>query len=209
MEAGAENTKRVTASPMSNVECPMSVFGAVFREPLRLGNVDIGHWTKIMGMRIGTEMPSLDGATEWFNGTQAHAEAEVKGQPTLVHFWSVSCGMCKDNMPRVSQWRDELKEQGLRVVAIHMPRYEADTDVEAVRNAISTYGITEPCAVDNEHKLREAFQNDQGYVPAYYLFDAEGKLRGFAAGERGVDFLKATLDRVLAQSAKATVGQTS
>jgi len=45
MEAGAENTKRVTASPMSNVECPMSVFGAVFREPLRLGNVDIGHWT--------------------------------------------------------------------------------------------------------------------------------------------------------------------
>jgi hypothetical protein len=35
-------------------------------------------------------------------------------------------------------------------------------------------------------------------VPAYYLFDAEGKLRSFAAGERGVDLLKATLDRVLA-----------
>ena len=157
-----------------------------------------------MGMRIGTEMPSLDGATEWFNGTQAHAEAEVKRQPTLVHFWSVSCGMCKENMPRVSQWRDELKEQGLRVVAVHMPRYEADTDVEAVRNAISIHGITEPCGVDNEHKLREAFQNNQGYVPAYYLFDAEGKLRGFAAGERGVDLLKATLDRVLANAAKAT-----
>ena len=161
-----------------------------------------------MGMRIGTEMPSLDGATEWFNGTQAHAEADIKGQPTLVHFWAVSCGLCKDNMPRVSQWRDELKEQGLRVVAIHLPRYEADTDVEAVRNAISTYGITEPCGVDNEHKLREAFQNDQGYVPAYYLFDADGKLRGFAAGERGVDLLKATLDRVLAKAAGKTQSAT-
>lgn len=155
-------------------------------------------------MRIGTEMPSLDGATEWFNGTQAHAEMDLKGQPTLVHFWSVSCGMCKENMPRVSHWRDELKDQGLRVIAVHMPRYEADTDVEAVRDAIVTYGITEPCAVDNEHKMREAFQNDQGYVPAYYLFDAEGKLRGFAAGERGVDLLKATLDRVLANTEKAT-----
>lgn len=145
-------------------------------------------------------MPSLEGATGWFGGTQAHAEAEVVGQPTLVHFWSMSCGTCKDNMPRIAEWRDGLKESGLRVIAVHMPRYESDTDVDGVRAAIATYGVTELCAIDNEHKLREAFQNDQGYVPAYYLFDDEGKLRSFAAGERGLDLLKATLDRVMAQA---------
>jgi len=153
---------------------------------------------KTMGMRIGTEIPRLDGATEWFGGTQAHAEEALKGQPTLIHFWSVSCGVCKDNMPRVAEWRDSLKERGLRVIAVHMPRYEADTNVEQVRDAIATNSITEPCAVDNEHKLKDAFQNDQGYVPAYYLFDGEGKLRSFAAGERGLDLLKSNLDRVLA-----------
>jgi thiol-disulfide isomerase/thioredoxin len=158
-----------------------------------------------MPMRIGTVVPELDGATEWFNGTQAHAEAEIKGHPTLVHFWSVSCGICKDNLPRVSQWRDELREQGLRVIAVHMPRYEADTDVEAVREAISLHGITEPCAVDNEHKLREAFQNDQGYVPAYYLFDAEGKLKSFAAGERGLDMLKSAVERMMQQASQQAV----
>lgn len=150
-------------------------------------------------------MPQLDGATEWFSGTQAHAEASAKGQPTLVHFWSVSCGICKENMPRVAEWRDDLRERGLRVIAVHMPRYEADTDVEAVREAIATNTITEPCAIDNEHKLRDAFQNDQGYVPAYYLFDGEGKLRSFAAGERGLDLLKSTLERVLAAH-DATMG---
>ena len=155
-------------------------------------------------MRIGTEMPKFDGATEWFNGTQAHAESEVAGHPTLVHFWAQSCGICKDNMPRVAEWRDEKREQGLRVVAIHMPRYEADTDVEAVRDLIAKHNIIEPVAVDNEHKLREAFQNDNGYVPAYYLFDAEGKLKSFAAGERGVDMLKSAIDRIL-QSEKSTV----
>ncbi|HEV7798165.1 MAG TPA: redoxin domain-containing protein [Pyrinomonadaceae bacterium] len=159
-------------------------------------------------MRIGTMLPSLAGATEWFGGTQAHAEAEAQGRPTLVHFWSVSCGTCKENLPRLAQWREERKTDGLRVVAVHMPRYEADTDVEAVREAIATHEITEPCAVDNEHKLREAFQNDQGYVPAYYLFDAEGKLRSFAAGERGLDMLKTALDRVLAQAPVLT-GQSS
>lgn len=151
-------------------------------------------------MRLGTEVPSLDGATEWFGGTQAHAELEAKGRPTLIHFWSMSCGICKDNMPRIAEWRDDLKARGLRVIAVHMPRYESDTDVDGVRQAIATYGILEPCAVDNEHKLREAFQNDQGYVPAYYLFDGEGKLRSFAAGERGLDLLKSTLERVMAQT---------
>lgn len=156
-----------------------------------------------MPMRIGTEMPALDGATEWFGATQAHAEAESRDRPTLIHFWSVSCGVCKDNLPRVAEWRDERKEQGLRVIAVHMPRYESDTDIETVREAIATNKITEPCAVDNEHKLRDAFQNDQGYVPAYYLFDAQGKLRSFAAGERGLDLLKATLDRILASAQQA------
>ena len=86
------------------------------------------------------------------------------------------------------------------MIGIHMPRYEADTDVETVRDLISKYEITEPVAVDNEHKLKDAFQNDQGFVPAYYLFDAEGKLKSFAAGERGLDMLKSAIERVLPQN---------
>ena len=151
-----------------------------------------------MPMRIGTEMPSLEGATEWFNATGAAAAAEAEGHPVLVHFWSVSCGLCKENLPRVAEWRDRHAAEGLRVVAVHMPRHEADTDVEAVREAVATYNITEPCAVDNGHKLRDAFQNEQGHVPAYYLFDAEGRLRGFAAGEFGLKMIGPALERVLA-----------
>lgn len=150
-----------------------------------------------MPLRIGTEMPSFDGATEWFNATGGRAAEEAKGHVTLVHFWSQSCGICKDNLPRIAEWRDTRAEEGLRVIAVHMPRYESDTDVEAVRDAVTTHNITEPCAVDNEHRLRDAFHNEQGYVPAYYLFDAEGKLRGFAAGERGLSMISAALERAL------------
>ena len=157
-----------------------------------------------MPMRIGTEMPALDGATEWLNATGARAAHEAAGQPTLVHFWSVSCGICKDNLPRVAAWRDERAADGLRVIAVHMPRYEADTDTEKVRDAVTQYHITEPCAVDNEHKLRDAFQNEQGYVPAYYLFDRAGKLRGFAAGEHGLKVISSALERVLAAEKQTT-----
>ena len=151
-----------------------------------------------MPMRIGTELPSFEGATEWFNATGAHAASEAKGHTVLVHFWSVSCGLCKENLPRVAEWRDQRAGEGLRVVAVHMPRYPADLDAEAVREAVAAYNITEPCAVDNQHRLRDAFQNEQGFVPAYYLFDAEGRLRGFAAGEYGLKVIGPALDRVLA-----------
>src|SRR6266849_1189358 len=104
-----------------------------------------------MAIRIGTEMPSLEGATEWVNGTAEAALAAAKGHPTLVHFWSLSCGMCKDNLPRVREWRDKYRDGGLRVLAVHMPRYPADIDAVAVHAAIAEQDITEPCAIDNEH----------------------------------------------------------
>ena len=157
-----------------------------------------------MPLRIGTELPSLEGATEWFNATGAAAAAEAKGHPLLVHFWSVSCGLCKEKLPRVAEWRDRRAAEGLRVIAVHMPRHPEDTDVEAVRDAVTTCGITEPCAVDNEHKLRDAFQNDKGFVPAYYLFDAEGKMRAFAAGEHALGIITPALERLLAAGKSAT-----
>ena len=156
-----------------------------------------------MPMRIGTEMPSFEGATEWIKGTAEEAQAEAKGHTTLVHFWSVSCGICKDNLPRVAEWRDKFRDQGLRVIAVHMPRYPADMDGDAVREAISRHNITEMCAVDNEHELRDAFQNEQGFVPAYYLFNEEGKLKSFAAGERGLDMLFSAMNRTLAAAKEA------
>ena len=48
-----------------------------------------------------------------------------------------------------------------------------------------------------------AFQNEQGWVPVYYLFDAEGKLKTRAAGEFGVSVLQTALDKMFAAAAAA------
>lgn len=169
--------------------CVASKVG-VLRGTVRIGGAS-------MPMRIGTELPSLSGATEWALGSESEALASIAGHPTLIHFWSVSCGICKENMPKVAEWRDGRYDEGLRVIAIHMPRYPIDSDVEAVKVAIEKHGFTEPCAIDNMHALRDAFQNEPGYVPAYYLFDEQGKLKSFAAGERGLGMLSAALERML------------
>jgi hypothetical protein len=64
--------------------------------------------------------------------------------------------------------------------------------------------IDEPTAIDSLHKLKDSFLNEQGWVPVYYLFDAEGKLKTRAAGEFGIGVLQTALDKMFpAEAAEA------
>lgn len=155
-----------------------------------------------MPMRIGTPLPSLEGATQWLGSSADEATKDAEGHPVLIHFWSVNCGMCKDNLPRVAEWREKYRGE-LKIVAIHMPRYPEDTNVDAVRGAVTKYEINGALAIDNEHKLRDSFQNENGYVPAYYLFDRDHKLKSFAAGEYGVKVMEPAIERLMNGWAKA------
>lgn len=148
-------------------------------------------------MRIGDPIPSVGGATEWLNGSLSETEELTAGRPTLVYFWALSCGICKKNMPGLSELKEAYRPKGLVSVAVHMPRQESDTDTVKVAETLEEFEIGDPCAIDNRHQLKEAFQNEQGWVPVYYLFDADGRLKTRAAGEFGVSILKKALGRML------------
>ena len=156
-----------------------------------------------MPMKIGDPRPSFEGATEWLNELEQTAEEYVSGQPTRGYVWAVSCGICKENMPKLQELKAKYKDSGLRTVAVHMPRYEADTDLEKIKASIAEHCIDDVCAVDNQHKLRDAFLNEQGWVPVYYLFDAEGKLKTRAAGEFGLGIISQALEKMFATQAAA------
>lgn len=156
-----------------------------------------------MPMRIGDQRPAFEGATEWLNELEQTADEYVHGSPTLVYFWATSCGICKENMPKLQELKAKYKDRGLKTVAIHMPRYEADTDLEKVKATIAEHCIDDVCAVDNLHKLKDAFLNEQGWVPVYYLFDADGKLKTRAAGEFGIGVLTTALEKMFPETAEA------
>ncbi|HVK03261.1 MAG TPA: TlpA disulfide reductase family protein [Armatimonadaceae bacterium] len=148
-----------------------------------------------MPLRLGTEMPELTGATEWLNGEEPTREA-LTGSPTLVHFWAVSCYICKDNMPTLEEWKRAYGPQGLKLVAVHMPRQESDLNVAQVKATLEEFRVEEPCAVDNEHAIGDRFQT-AGLWPHYFLFDAEGNLRGRSAGNAGLGMIESALKRML------------
>lgn len=149
-------------------------------------------------MKLREEMPELMGATEWLNDEVSKSDLVGK-KPTLIHFWSVSCYLCKEAMPEINEIRDQYDDE-LNVLAVHMPRSEDDLDVDVIKQMALGHDITQPIFVDGEHKLTDAFENK--YVPAYYVFDAEGKLRHFQAGGSGMGMLKKRINRVLGKEEK-------
>lgn len=144
-----------------------------------------------MALRLRTEMPGLDGITEWVNGEAS--KDELAGKPVLVHFWSISCGMCKKSLPEINRLREENPE--LQLVGIHMPRSEKDTDIPSVKETIEKYELKHPQGIDNLHQVVDRYENE--FVPAFYLFDRKGQLRHRSAGEKALNMLKNPLERVL------------
>lgn len=153
-----------------------------------------------MALRLRTPMPELGGATEWLQG-EALSPESLEGHVTLVHFWAISCGVCKPHLPTVNEWREKYGPQGVRFVSVHMPRKEEDTNVDEVKKAIEQYGIAHPTAVDNMHGVAEAFQNE--FVPAYYVFDQAGQLRIYMSGEKVLPSVQQTIERLLAANQPA------
>ncbi|MCL6446219.1 MAG: redoxin domain-containing protein [Alicyclobacillus sp.] len=137
-----------------------------------------------MPMRLGTAMPSLEGAVEWLNSQGV--PALQSGQVTLIHFWAVSCHICHETMNDVIRIKETYAKDGLQTVAIHMPRFESDTDLQKIRADINTYHITQPVGVDSNRTIADRFENE--YVPAFFVFGKDDTLKFRAAGDKG--FLK-------------------
>src|SRR6478735_6931356 len=108
-------------------------------------------------MKLREQMPELTGATSWIND-EVTKEDLVGDKATLIHFWSVSCHLCKEAMPEVNDLREENDDQ-LYFVALHMPRSEYDLPMRVIEAMAMAHDIPQPIYVDTEHKLTDPFEN--------------------------------------------------
>lgn len=149
-----------------------------------------------MPLRRGSPLPSLDGATTTFH-TDNFDRNDLNNHIVLVHFWGVSCHTCHAVMDQVTALRDDNPD--IKFVGVHMPQREADTDIALVEKDITEYDLTHPVFVDNGHVITKNFENQ--FVPAFYLFDKEGKLFFRAAGDKFMDKLREKVAELKSSSA--------
>jgi cytochrome c biogenesis protein CcdA/thiol-disulfide isomerase/thioredoxin len=148
-----------------------------------------------LDLPVEGRLPSLAGATRWFNSKPLTPEA-LRGKVVLIDFWTYSCINCLRALPYVKAWHARYKDHGLVVIGVHSPEFAFEKDADNVRRAIADLGVAYPVALDNDFRIWRAFGNR--FWPAHYFIDADGAIRGHHFGEGEYDKSEALIRTLLA-----------
>jgi thiol-disulfide isomerase/thioredoxin len=152
---------------------------------------------------IEGELPSLGGATEWFNSPPLTA-AGLRGKIVLIDFWTYTCINWLRTLPYVRAWAEKYKNQGLVVIGVHAPEFAFEKNVDNVRRAAKDMRVDYPIAIDSDHAIWRAFKNE--YWPALYFVDAQGHIRHHQFGEGEYGQSEMIIQQLLAEAGIGGIG---
>jgi thiol-disulfide isomerase/thioredoxin len=158
---------------------------------------------KASELPVEGEMPSLKGAVEWLNSPALTREA-LRGKVVVVDFWTYTCINSLRSLPYLRAWAEKYRDQGLIVIGVHAPEFSFERDVDNVRRETKELGITYPVAVDSDHAIWRAFNNE--YWPADYFIDAKGRIRYHHFGEGDTAESEAVIRQLLTENGKSGFG---
>jgi len=155
-----------------------------------------------VSLGVKGELPSLDGAIRWLNSPPL-GTGDLRGKVVLVEFWTYSCINWRRTLPYVRAWAEKYKGQGLVVIGVHTPEFTFEGDLSNVRQFTQAAGIEYPVAVDTDHTIWRAFNNQ--YWPALYLADARGRIRYHHFGEGAYEETELAIQQLLGEAGQGDV----
>ena len=149
------------------------------------------------------QLPELSGATTWLNSPPLTAQA-LRGKVVLIDFWTFGCINCQRALPHVRSWAEKYKDQGLVVVGVHSPEFAFERKIGNVQRATRDLGLTFPIAIDNDFAIWKSFSN--GYWPAHYFVDAQGRIRFHHIGEGEYERSEQVIQQLLEEARGQATG---
>ena len=122
----------------------------------------------------------------------------MRGKVVLIDFWTYTCINWLRTLPYVRAWEEKYRDQGLVVIGVHAPEFSFEKDLNNVRRAVKDMGVDYPVAVDNEHVIWRAFNNQ--YWPALYFIDSQGRVRHHHFGEGSYEQSEMIIQELLAET---------
>lgn len=134
----------------------------------------------------------LDPDGGWINAP-IHV-SQLRGRPVLMHFWSMDCQSCIDQISQVKEWLRDYGPRGLVVIGVDVTHSEAELrDTNAVEAFARKHGLRHPIAVDDS-SMAQAYGVEEH--PAYLVFDPLGILRLHASSSGQLREVRMLLERL-------------
>lgn len=91
------------------------------------------------------------------------------------------------------------------MIGVHSPEFSFEHDVDNVRRAARDRSMPYPMAIDNRVGVWRSFRNS--FWPAWYVIDAQGRLRHHTFGEGGYEETETALRQLLTGAGVGSVSQ--
>ena len=124
-------------------------------------------------------------------------ESDLRGKVVLVDIFTFACGNCQNVTPNLRALYREHRAD-LEIVGVHTPETSYETQRSNVVASLARQGIVWPVAVDNDHRLWNAY--DTEYWPTQLIFDKHGVLRKTVIGDSQDKDVDRTISQLLAES---------
>ena len=145
--------------------------------------------------------PEFTGVSQWLN-TKPLKLADQKGKVVLVHFWTNGCFNCVNNYPHYRELQSRYQDaKDFLIVGVHTPEFDAEKNVDRIKERMKKNGLTFAVAVDNDTATWKAWGNR--YWPCAYLVDKSGHVRQKFEGEFGEAGAKRVVTAIDALRAEA------
>jgi hypothetical protein len=138
--------------------------------------------------------PPFPQRVPWVNVAPLRMDKQ-RGRPVLVEFFDFCRVNSLRTLPYVQAWHERYEADGLRVISVHTPGFDASRDEQAVRDACERLGIVHPVCIDGAAELWQTYEVP-GW-PARYLFDQKGWLFEAHVGEGAYGETEAAVQELL------------
>jgi thiol-disulfide isomerase/thioredoxin len=158
----------------------------------------------LMPFRSNVEYKSSESAAapelatgDWINSEPLKLK-DLRGRVVLIDFWTFGCYNCRNTLPYIKGWQDRYRDKGLTVVGVHSPEFDEEREVENLRRAVASLGISYPVVTDNDYQTWKAY-NVEAW-PTIFLLDKQGRVRWKHVGEGDYDEAERLIQKLLAEA---------
>jgi len=121
---------------------------------------------------------------------ERHQLSEYKGQGVFLNFWGAWCKPCEREFPLMDKQYQEVKEQGLQILAVNI----GESDF-VVQKFIDRKGLTFPVLIDDNKSVMETYNINP--LPTTILINPEGKIEKIITGEMSEESIKQYMEQIL------------
>jgi thiol-disulfide isomerase/thioredoxin len=153
----------------------------------------------VESMIIGAIAPDFHSSLEWLNSAPQSLR-EHRGRAVAIVFFSVGSAYCQNVLAELRQLQQKYAD-GLSVLGVHTPKFDAERDPKLVLKAINRLTVRFPVVQDANFVTWQHY--GLSVWPTVILLDAEGKVVEAIVGDSPRERLDPLIEQVLERAGEA------